>query len=195
MKNKKISADELWSVAWTFVRTVVDTLREPFLILDKDLRVISANRIFYKVFQVTEKETEGKLVYKLGNGQWNIPKLKILLEDIIPKNNFFEGFMVDHDFPRIGFKIMVLNARRVYAPLESRSILLLAMEDATRQKHLEKQLKEFTKKLTKEVAKRTEELEIRVNELERINKVMIGREIKMIELKQKIKKLKKSCKS
>ncbi len=187
-----INADKLWEVAWTYIRTVVDTVREPFLILDKDLRVISANKTFYSVFQVTEEETEGELVYSLGNGQWDIPKLKILLEDILPKNSYFEDFKVEHTFPKIGFKIMMLNARQIYTHGDEKPIMLLAMEDTTRQKLLEDQLKEYTKRLHLEVAKRTAELEVRVKELERINKVMVGREIKMIELKRELEKLKKS---
>ncbi len=192
MRKKDVNADELWEVAWTYIRTVVDTIREPFLILDKDLRVLSANRTFYVLFQVTVEETENKKVYDLGNGQWNIPKLKILLEDILPKNTFFEDFKVEYDFPKIGFKIMILNARRIHTTGKERPIMLLAMEDVTRQKQLEDQLREYTKKLTLEVAKRTSELEVRIKELERINKIMIGREIKMIELKAELKKLKKS---
>jgi nitrogen-specific signal transduction histidine kinase len=190
MKETKVDANVLWNVAWTYIKTVVDTLREPFLILDKDLRVISANKSFYSIFKVTKKETEGTLVYKLGNGQWNISKLKILLEDILPKNTFFEDFRVEHEFPKIGLKIMMLNARRIYSPGEERPIMLLAMEDITKQKLLENKLRTYAKQLTLEVAKRTAELEVRVNELERINKVMIGREIKMIELKKEISKLK-----
>jgi len=190
MKETKIDANELWRVAWTYIKTVVDTLREPFLILDGNLRVISANKAFYSIFKVSKKETEGELVYKLGNGQWNISKLKILLEDILPKNTFFEDFRVEHEFPKIGLKIMMLNARRIYSPGEERPIMLLAMEDITKQKLLENQLRAYTKQLTLEVAKRTAELEVRVNELERINKVMIGREMKMIELKKEITKLK-----
>lgn len=199
MKNKKslsfapkVDADEIWSVAWTYIKTVVDTVREPFLILDEDLRVLSANKTFYSFFHVTQKETEGKRVYDLGNRQWNIVKLKILLEDILPKNTFFEDFKVEHDFPKIGKRIMMLNARRVFAPDNKKPIMMLAMEDVTRQKQLEDQLKEYTKKLTHEVAKRTAELEKRVKELERINKIMIGREMKMIELKEELKRLKKS---
>lgn len=192
--NNKIDADELWEVAWTYIRTVVNTIREPFLILDKDLRVLSANRIFYTAFHVNEEETEGKKVYDLGNGQWNIPKLKILLEDILPKNTYFEDFKVEHNFPKIGLKIMMLNARRVHTTSEERPIMLLAMEDITKQKHLEDQLKEYTKTLTQEVAKRTNELELRVQELERLNKIMVGREMKMIELKAELEKLKKSPK-
>jgi chemotaxis protein methyltransferase CheR len=191
IKKGRTDADELWKVAWTYIRTVVDTLREPFLILDKDLRVLSANKIFYSAFHVTKKETEGELVYNLGNGQWNIPKLKILLEDILPKNTFFEDFKVDHDFQKIGHKIMILNARRIYAANEDRPIILLAMEDITKQKKLEDQLRAYTKRLTVEVAKRTAELEIRVRELERMNKTMVDRELKMVELKKEIEYLKK----
>lgn len=190
--NTKIDADEIWKVAWTYIRTVVDTLREPFLILDEELKVISANKTFYAIFQVVKEETEGKRVYDLGNGQWNISKLKILLEDILPKNTYFEDFKVEHEFPKIGHRIMMLNARRIYTSDEEKPIMLLAIEDITRQKLLEDQLKEYTKRLTREVAKRTAELEIRVKELERINKIMIGREMKMIELKRELEKLKKS---
>lgn len=187
----KHNADELWKVAWTYIKTVVDTLREPFLILDGDLRIVSANKTFYASFKVKPKATVGELVYNLGNGQWNIPKLKILLEDILPKNTFFEDFKVEHDFPKIGKKIMILNARRIYTSVGEDPIILLAMEDVTREKMLEDQLRAYTKTLTIEVARRTSELEIRVKELERMNKVMIGREIKMIELKKELEKLKK----
>lgn len=189
-QSKLIEADQLWEVAWTYIRTVVDTLREPFLILDEKLVVTSANRTFYTFFQVTKEETEGKRVYDLGNGQWNIDKLRILLEDILPKNTFFEDFRVEHVFPRIGRKIMMLNARRVYMNGEIDPIMLLAMEDITKQVTLEEQLKEYTKKLTHEVAKRTAELEKRVRELERLNKIMVGRELKMVQLKTELKKLK-----
>lgn len=201
MKTKKLlpqkntpnlDADVLWDVAWTYIKTVVDTLREPFLILDKDLRVISANRTFYFTFQVSKEETEGQLVYSLGNGQWDIPKLRILLEDILPKNSHFEDFKVEHEFPRIGLRIMMLNARRIFTHGEEKPIMLLAMEDVTKQKQLEDQLREYAKKLTQEVAKRTAELEVRVKELERLNQVMVGRELKMIELKKELLELKKS---
>src|SRR3984957_4908914 len=200
MKNNeeienKLDADRLWEVAWTYIRTVVDTVREPFIILDEELKVISANKTFYTFFQVKPEDTEGKRVYDLGNGQWNIQKLKILLEDILPKNTHFEDFKVEHTFPKIGKKIIILNARRIYRTGEERPIMLLAMEDITRQKQLEDQLKEYSKSLTIEVAKRTAELEIRVKELERVNKIMIGREMKMIELKKELAKLKRVKKS
>lgn len=193
-KNVKIDADHLWDFAWTYIKTVVDTIREPFLILDEKLVVLSANRTFYLLFKTTAEETEGQRVYNLGNGQWDIPKLKILLEDILPKNTYFEDFKVDHKFEKIGHMIMVLNARRIYTHGEERPIMLLAMEDITKQVKLEDQLKNYTKKLTVEVAKRTAELEVRVKELEKMNKIMVGREIKMVELKDEIDNLKKMVK-
>ncbi len=192
--GKKISADELWEVAWTYIKTVVDTAREPFLIIDKDLRVLSANRTFYRIFQSTTKQTEGQLVYSLGDGQWDIAKLRVLLEDILSKNTYFEGFKVEHDFPKIGHRIMILNARKIHKAGEKRQIILLAMEDVTKQKKLEDQSRDYTKRLALEVGKRTVELEARVKEMESLNKTMIGRELKMVELKKEIEDLKKQTK-
>lgn len=194
MENTKIDADEVWKIAYTYIRTVVDTVREPFLILDGKLLVLSANKTFYAIFHTEPKDTEGKLVYRLGDGQWDIPKLKILLEDILPKNTHFEDFKVEHDFEKIGPKVMMLNARQIFVSHDSKPVILLAMEDITRQVTLEAQLKEYTKQLTVEVAKRTAQLEARVKELERVNKVMIGREMRMIELKTELSKYKKTKK-
>ncbi|MBI4250415.1 PAS domain-containing protein [Candidatus Uhrbacteria bacterium] len=190
MKQSDIAADELWKVAWTYIRTVVDTVREPFLVLGDELNILSANRTFYAFFQTTAQETEGKKVYDLGNGQWNIPKLKILLEDILPNNTFFEDFRVEHNFPGIGFRIMMLNARQVFTVDNKTPIVLLAMEDITKQVELEDKMKKYTEELTREVAKRTTELEARVKELETLNETMIGREVKMVELKKEIEDLK-----
>lgn len=192
MNAQTENADQLWTVAWTYIKTVVDTLREPFLILNKNLQVISANRTFYSVFQTNAQETEGKPVYELGNGQWDIPRLKILLEDILPKNTFFEDFRVEHEFPNIGRKIMILNARQIHSEGVQEAIILLAMEDITKQIQLEDQLRNYAKQLNVEIAKKTAELENRVRELERMNKIMVNREMKMIELKDELSKLKKS---
>ncbi|OGK35166.1 hypothetical protein A3A93_04725 [Candidatus Roizmanbacteria bacterium RIFCSPLOWO2_01_FULL_38_12] len=187
-----LDADEIWNVAWTYISSVVDTLHESFLVLNKDLKVISANRTFYIFFQVTKEETEGKKVYELGNRQWDIPKLKVLLEDILPNNTFFEGFKVEHKFSKIGLKIITLNARRIYTSANKQEIILLAMNDVTKEIQLEEQLREYVNKLHIEVARKTAALEERVNELEMMNKQMVGRELKMIELKNEIEKLKKS---
>jgi hypothetical protein len=134
------------------------------------LKVLSANRSFYDTFQVSEDATIHRKVYDLGNGQWNIPKLKSLLEDILPKSTFFKDFEVEHEFPTIGHKTIVLNARRIYATGETNPIMMLAMEDVTKQKKLEEQLKEYAEKLSQDTTIRTAELEKRVLELERLNK-------------------------
>lgn len=115
---------------------MVDVVREPVLILDKDLRVMTANDSFYRTVQVEHKDTEHIVVYALGNGQWDIPALRKLLEDILPSNTFFKGFEVDHQFPVIGRKIMILNAREIHFKEDESSavippIILLAIEDVT----------------------------------------------------------------
>lgn len=114
----------------TYAEDIVDTLREPLLVLDEGLRVRSANRAFYRAFQVSRTDTEGQLVYRLGNGQWDSPALRTLLETIIPANSSFDGFELAHDFPAIGPRVMVLNARRM-RPGPHAGFLVLAMEDVT----------------------------------------------------------------
>ena len=110
---------------------IVDTVREPLVVLDAEMRVISASRSFYKTFQVGREETEGKLIYDLGNRQWDIPRLKELLERILPKNISFDDFEVEHEFPVIGRRKMLLNARRVIQENEENPLILLAIEDVT----------------------------------------------------------------
>jgi PAS domain-containing protein len=160
----------LWRVAWTYIRTVIDTVREPFLILDEKLQVLSANKTFYRFFKVTKTDTEHSLIYQLGDGQWNIPALRKLLEEILPKNTFFVDYEVDHEFPQIGRKIILLNARRIYTAQSKLPIILLAMEDVTKRKELEEKLHDYAKKLNAAVSMRTKELELRVEQLEELNK-------------------------
>ena len=179
-------ADKLWGVAWTYIRTVVDTAREPFLILNKNLEVISVNKTFLLYFLVSEKEVIGKKVYQIGDRQWNIPKLKILLEDILPHNTHFEDFKVEHDFKKIGHRIMLLNARQVFTTDNKTPIILLAMEDVTKQKELEDKLKKYSEELIFQMTKKTKDLEKRVNQLEILNKKMTG--ILKLNSKLKIKK-------
>ncbi|MHB0960061.1 MAG: PAS domain-containing hybrid sensor histidine kinase/response regulator [Pirellulaceae bacterium] len=123
--------------ARAFAESIVDTLREPLLVLNGDLRVQSASRPFYRNFQVTPEETEGCLIYDLGNGQWDIPKLRELLQTILPQNTVFNDFEVEHEFPSIGRKTMLLNARRVHGEGDHAGLILLAIEDITERKQAE----------------------------------------------------------
>lgn len=115
----------------------LETVRGPLLILDADLRVLRANRSFYESFQVTPAATEGQVVYDLGNRQWDIPRLRTLLEEVLPQDNAVSDFEVEHEFERLGPRTMRLNARRVHTEADARDLILLAIEDVTNAKHLE----------------------------------------------------------
>jgi PAS domain S-box-containing protein len=121
-----------------FAQAIVETVREPLLVLNRQLRVQATNQAFQRVFRVTKEETEGKFIYDLGDKQWNIAALRELLEDILPKNSHFTDFVVDHVFPKIGRRIMILNARRLQRDGKDPHLILLAMEDITERKKLEK---------------------------------------------------------
>jgi len=175
---------------------VVDTVREPFLVLDKNLQVVAANETFYQLFKVARADTENKYVYNIGNKQWNIPALKRLLEEIVPRDAFFKDFEVDHYFPVIGRKIIMLNARQIFGA-ESRSLpqlILLAMEDVTSKELAEKKLEEYTERLQEAVEKRTAQLERRIKELEKITKITAMQKSKIMKLEKEIGELKKKLK-
>ncbi len=162
---------EFWEESWTYIKTVVDVLREPVLILDRNFKVLAANDAFYKLFQVEQKDTEGKIVYQLGNGQWNIPALKKLLEDILPKNTFFKGFEVIHSFPTIGERTIILNARNIQASNKSTSkifppIIMLAMEDVSEMMSIANKISQYTAQLEKELETRTLLVEAKIANLE-----------------------------
>jgi PAS domain-containing protein len=108
---------------------VFGSLREPLVLLDNDFKVVKANGAFYLTFGVNPLETEGLVIYELGNHQWNIPRLKELLETILPQNTMFNDFEVEHTFEKIGLKIMHLNARRIYREKNQTKFILLAIED------------------------------------------------------------------
>jgi len=124
-----------------YAEAIVDTVREPLLVLDPHLRVVTANRSFYRTFRVNPEETEGRLIYELGNRQWDIPSLRELLEEVVPGNTFFEDYEVDHEFPHIGRRTMLLNARRIYGREGGTQLILLSMEDATERKAAEEELR------------------------------------------------------
>ena len=118
---------------------IVDTVREPLVVLDSDLRVIVASRSFYRAFAVSSQETEGRLLRELGDGQWDIPALHELLAAVIPDHTTIEDFEVEHHFPMIGRKIMLLNARKVFYEGNNSTSLLVAIEDVTERRALERE--------------------------------------------------------
>jgi PAS domain S-box-containing protein len=119
-------------------QAIVDTVREPLLILDKDLRVVTASHSFYLTFGMSPRDVEGQKVYALGNGQWNIPELRLLLENISPQHAMMEAYEVEQDFSGIGLRTLLLNARKVFNEKTFRTTILLAIEDITERRAMKR---------------------------------------------------------
>ncbi len=124
-----------------FAEAIVETVREPLVILDQNLQVLKANKSFYETFHAAKDDTENRLIYDLGNGQWNIPKLRELLESILPSHSTFRDFEVTHEFEHVGRKVMLLNAAEIFNPNAQARTILLAIEDATVRKNAEAALR------------------------------------------------------
>jgi PAS domain S-box-containing protein len=133
LEKTKIAEDE----ASAFAESVINTVREPLISLDQDLRVVTVSRSFYEFFKVKPEETVGQLIYDLGNKQWDIPKLRELLETILPQKTTFDNYEVEHAFATIGRRTMLLNARQIKRGPGEERIILLAIEDITERKRLE----------------------------------------------------------
>lgn len=140
--------------------SILGSIREPLVVLDPNLKVVTANDAFYRTFDVSPDETKDVLIYELGSRQWNIPKLRELLEEILPQNTSFHDFEVEHDFETIGRKIMHLNARRVHGENNQTQWILLAIEDVTEREYYKRHLEEI-------VAQRTDELNAARQEAEK----------------------------
>jgi len=126
-----------------YLASIYQTVRESLIVLDPGLQVLSVNEHFLKTFKVAINDTEGKGLYELGNGQWNIPQLKELLEDVLPTNNPVENFEVEHDFPHIGKKLMLLNAHRIELEGSYKDRILIAIEDITDRREIERRKDDF----------------------------------------------------
>jgi PAS domain S-box-containing protein len=147
-KNPKgaavISKSEDEALEWA--ESIIDTIREPLIALDQDLRVVNASRSFYEFFEVNPEETVGQLIYDLGNKQWDIPKLRELLETILPQKATFDNYEVEHYFATIGRRVMLLNARQIHRVLGKERIILLAIEDITERRDNERALQALEEK-------------------------------------------------
>jgi two-component sensor histidine kinase len=124
-------------------QAIVDTLREPLLVLDNDLRVVAASRSFYLTFKVNRQDVPGRPIYALGNGQWNIPELRMLLEEILPWHTVMDAYEVQHDFAGSGQRTMLLNAREVFTQNDDHALILLAIEDITDRRVAEREMAEL----------------------------------------------------
>ena len=134
--------------AHEYAESLINTVREPLIVLDQNLRVVTASRSFYEFFKVKPEETVGQLIYELGNKQWDIPKLRELLETILPEKATFDNYEVEHNFATIGKRTMLLNARQIQRVLGKERIILLAIEDITERKRAEDALREKTELLS-----------------------------------------------
>ncbi len=153
--------NDLLNEAYDYSEALFATIHEPMIVLDKNVRVKFANKAFYKTFHVKEEDTEGKLLYDLGNKQWNIPLLRELIEDILPGNTHFHHFEITHTFPFIGEKTMLLNASRIIQKINHEEIILLAYADVTEARAKAMELKN----------KENEILLLKINEEEKLRKV------------------------
>ncbi|WDT74031.1 MAG: PAS domain-containing protein [Candidatus Manganitrophus sp.] len=142
MPPERERVERALQAALTYADGIIDTIREPLLILDAKMRIKRANRSFYETFRVSPDQTEHHSLYDLGNGQWDIPALRAQMEKVLPRNSQFENFEVEHDFPTIGRRTMLLNARQVRTEdnTAETGTILLAIEDATERKRVEKEL-------------------------------------------------------
>jgi PAS domain S-box-containing protein len=129
--------EQALQAALAYADNIIATLREPFVVLNESLRVQKANAAFYRSFHVSREETEGRLIYDLGNGQWSTPRLRTMLEEVLPRDRSFQDFDVEHDFPVIGRKIMLLHARHFDSVSSQPGLILLAIEDITERKQAE----------------------------------------------------------
>jgi two-component sensor histidine kinase len=156
--------------AFALAQAIVDTVHEPVLVFDKELRVIAASRSFYSVFKVNPQDTQGRLLHELGDGQWDIPKLRLLLEKIIPEQGVMEDYEVEHEFPGVGHRTMRLNARQVFYEGGADTTILLGIEDVTGRRALEREREELLRQ--KEIL--LEELQHRVaNSLQIIASIIL----------------------
>lgn len=159
--------------------SILTSIREPLMMVDADLKVIKANQSFYRTFNISPGDTEGLLLYDVGNGQWNIPRLRELFDVILPEKSTFSDFELEHDFGSIGWKVLHINARRIYRESTKSRMILLAIEDVTAREYYKKDLEE-------DVIKRTAELFLAREEAEERRRVAENALLEIKKLKKQL---------
>jgi chemotaxis protein methyltransferase CheR len=163
-------ADIPEGIALALAHAIIDTVRDPLLVLDRDQRITAASRSFYQTFQIADQDVRGDLLYEIEDGHWNVPELRELLETIAKDKAAVEEFEVERDIPRIGRRVMCLNARTVFYEDGAHTAILLAFEDITKRRAVEQQVQE----LMKEKDMLLEELQHRVaNSLQIIASILL----------------------
>jgi PAS domain S-box-containing protein len=133
--QRRIDLEDAHSLA----QAIVDTIRDPLLVLDQHLRVVTANRAFYQMFMINRQDVQDRPIYGLGDGQWDIPELRLLLKDVAPRHTVMEAYEVERDFPAIGRRSMLLNAREVFNQ-GGQKLILLVIEDVTDRRAAEREI-------------------------------------------------------
>ena len=164
-----------------FVESIINTVQEPLIVLDQNFKVVTVSRSFYDFFKVTPEVTVGKIIYDLGNGQWDIPQLRELLEEVLPLNSVFNGFEVEHAFEFIGPKIMHLNARRIHPEKNHEQLILLSLEHVTEREYFKRNLEIIIEARTLELSlakqeaeKEKEAVEASLSEIKKLKKQLEG---------------------
>jgi two-component system, chemotaxis family, CheB/CheR fusion protein len=152
VNQELINLNEHLTEAKEYAEAIIATIREPLLVLDKNLCVKTANLSYYKEFNVKEKDVEGKLIYELDNQRWDTPALRKLLETILPEKSVFNDFVITQTFPTIGERVMLLNAREITKPCSSEKLILLAINDVTQQRNHERHISELLQRFQNLVA-------------------------------------------
>ena len=137
--SEQAAINDVVKQARTLADAIVDTVHEPLVVLDRDLRVVAASRSFYQTFDVLPDDTQGRLFYELANGQWEIPALRKLLEEVIPRHRIVTAYEIEHDFASVGRRTLLLNARQVFDEANPNTALLLAIEDVTGRRTAERE--------------------------------------------------------
>jgi two-component system CheB/CheR fusion protein len=166
---EEVWAEDIWKEGWAYIKTVTTTVREPLLILDKNLCVLTANRAFCQLLHAKETDIERKYISDLGRKAWNIPALEALFEVIVPRNSFFSGFEVNRAFPSLGKKIMVLNNKSLYKDGKVMNIfppiILLATADINEMTAIAEAIGYYAAEIEHDVMERTRNLGVRVGQL------------------------------
>jgi two-component system, chemotaxis family, CheB/CheR fusion protein len=175
--NEKLAEERNYSEA------IVENIREPLLVLDKSLRIRTANKAFFKLFRKNDEDTEGRLIYDLDDNQWDIPELRTLLEKVIPEKSVIHDFEMAHTFPDIGEVIMLLNAREVISESTSEKLILLSIEDITEKEYEKRKRREIQEKHTKELEEKIDE---RTIELKKANEELLQKNEDLVKMNKEL---------